>query len=97
VIIIDIKNWTREESYYDKENEELYIKTAFGNEEYEAVFPTRDILGILDENGVLLYAKTYYLNEDKKKEEKPKIDNEGAKRSMETMLKRNKHLLGAKK
>ena len=95
VIIISIDGWTREESYYDEDTESMYIKTAFGDKENEAWFNSSDILGIFDSNGELVYIKTYYIKEDA--EEKPgSFDNEAVNRSMEIMLKKNKHLLGRK-
>jgi hypothetical protein len=97
LLIISITGWTREESYFDEEVGGMYIKTAFGDTEYEAVFPAGDIMGLLTEEGVMAYARTYM--SDRKEEvveDNPKreINKEGVEKSMSTMLEMNKHLIG---
>lgn len=97
VIVIGIQNWTREESYYDKESGGMFVRTAFGGDENSALIPSSDIVGIMDEKGNVVYFKTYNLIAEKQGEKPSVTTEEGTKYSMKMLMEKNKHLTKKKK
>ena len=61
IIRVSISNWTREQSFFNLEDNSLWIKTAFGEEESEAVFKASEILQIADMHNNALFVKPYML------------------------------------
>lgn len=102
VFVISITGWTREESFYDRERDGMFIKTAFGNDENYAFFPHEEVMGILDMSGHMVYVKTYAIDPGEREHEAdatPEIpeETEEMRKSMEVMLKNNPHLAREKK
>ena len=54
---INIKDWTREESYTD--NNGIYVKTAFGEDENSKFFPFNEIIGLYNFEDEQLFIKPY--------------------------------------
>ncbi len=101
VVIISVTQWTRENSYFDEETGTLHIKTAFGEEENSASFLHTEILGVLDMNGNLVYAKTYFIEKSPMKDKpeditedlrKKSVYRDGIKQSMSALMKNNPQL-----
>lgn len=94
VIVIAIKGWTREESYFDEEEDGMFLKVAFGDDENTAFVPTNDVMGILNSSGQLVYAKTYSIESSTGKKEKlpSGVTEDGISASMEALLKNNPQL-----
>ncbi len=59
---LHITGWTRENSYYDKDRQELVIVTAFGEDENSAVFDSYDVKGLFTGEKVPIYSKVYNAN-----------------------------------
>ena len=57
---INIKDWTREESYTD--NNGIYVKTAFGEDENSKFFPFNEIIGLYNFEDEQLFIKPYVHN-----------------------------------
>ena len=93
VMILAISGWTREESYWDESANGMHLVTAFGDDENYAFIPHGDIMGVLNSDGVLVYAKTYHYTDDGVPgvpvDRKNKVDEKAVKTSMEKMLEMN--------
>lgn len=93
-IKIEISNWSKEESFYDDKG--INIVLAFGNDENEKFFKWDEIKAVVSSDGNIIIMKPYDTIEFAPP---PNLtmkdimhDNEGQKKSMESLLKRNPHL-----
>jgi len=104
LFLVNISDWTREESYFRDDFGDMYIKTAFGDLELSANIPVSDIYGIVDEKGALLYVRVREYAHSKKTMRELMNEHDGTKatrkidkKSMDSMLKNNPHLKKGKK
>ncbi len=111
VMTISLVDWSRENSYFNADEGELNIVTAFGenNEENSATFKSTEVLALFDMDGNVLYSKTYYLPDIKKRYKKDETpsgehtvrsligEKETSETSMKAMMKNNPHLMKGKK
>jgi len=92
--VIDLVNWSKEESHHDDNG--IYIRVAFGNEENSKFFRWDEIKGILASDNKFVVLKPYDTNEiavPKNLSMKDVMhDDKGQKKSMESLLKKNPHL-----
>jgi len=103
-VVLDIKDWALDESRVESDG--VFVKTAFGDDEYSKLFSFDEILQIITFEGVVIYVKTMQLEE---KVELPTaeevtvevskcgipqelLDSEGVQYSLKKMLEMNSHL-----
>ena len=94
VMVLALAGWTREQSYFDRDERTMYITTAIGEDEVTGAVSSNDIMGILNDKGMLVYAKMYEYNKSvpEKETTPPGVTDEGIRNSMEKMLKMNPNL-----
>ena len=71
-ILLDIKNWSLDQSYITDEG--IFIQTAFGEEENSKMFSFDDVIQVISFDNQLLYQKVIMFENQKPKEVK-KPDN----------------------